>query len=106
MKKDVVKINEAQLRNIVAESIKKVLKEDISIKDTFIQFEDTLNQVTEMLFNFENNIPIEQSKEFRRLIGKEWNNLWEAISAINETLTHLNSSRGISQGDLTFNELS
>ena len=41
-----------------------------------------------------------------RLIGKEWNDLWEAISAMDETLIHLNGSRGISQGDLTFDDLS
>ena len=106
MKKNVVKINENTLRQIVAESVKKVLKEHVwESASTFKAFQNVLDKVTGLLRNFSNNIPQEHSDEFMRLIGREWNDLWDSLSSIEETVMHINKPRGLSDGDLTFDDL-
>ena len=58
MKKNVIKINESQLKKIVAESVKKVLKEDyadklINMNDDDFDFESCLEEITTFVENLE-----------------------------------------------------
>ena len=73
---------------------------------TFKELEKVLDKVTGILSTFANNIPQEQSDEFMKLAGREWNALWESLSSIEETVMHINNPRGISDGDLTLDDLS
>ena len=107
MKKNVVKLNENTLRKIVAESVKKVLKENAwASAPSFKELEKVLDKVTGILSNFSNNIPQEQSDEFMKLVGREWNDLWKSLSSLEETVMRINNPRGLSDGDLTFDDLS
>ena len=107
MKKNVIKLNENTLRQIVAESVKKVLKEHAwASASTFKELQNVLDKVTGILRKFSNNIPQEHSDEFMKLAGREWNDLWDSLSSINETVMHINNPRGLSDGDLTFDDLS
>ena len=107
MKKNTVKINEGQLKKIVAESVKKMLKENIvASAPTFKELQIVLNKVTGILSKFSNNIPQEQSDEFMKLAGREWNDLWESLSSLEETVIKINNPRGLSDSDLTFDDLS
>ena len=101
------KINENALRQIVAECVKKVLKEHAwASASTFKELQNVLDKVTAILRKFSNNIPQEHSDEFMKLVGREWNDLWESLSSIEETVMHINNPRGLSDGDLTFDDLS
>lgn len=107
MKKNVVKINENTLRQIVAESVKKVLKEHAwASASTFKELQNVLDEVTGILRKFSDNIPQEHGEEFMKLAGREWNDLWESLSSIEETVMRINNPRGLSDGDLTFDDLS
>ena len=107
MKKNVIKLNENTLRQIVAESMKKILKEHAwASASTFKELQIVLDKVTGILRKFSNNIPQEHSDEFMKLVGREWNALWESLSSIEETVMHINNPRGLSDGDLTFDDLS
>lgn len=107
MKKNTIKLNESQLRKIVAESVKKVLNEHIwKSAQTFKELQKALDKVTAILSKFSNNIPQEQEEEFMKLAGKEWNDLWDSLSSIKETTMHINNPRGLSDSDLTFDDLS
>ena len=104
--KNVVKINENTLKRIVAESVKKVLKEHVwESASTFKALQNVLDKVTGLLRKFSNNIPQEHSDEFMRLVGREWNDLWNSLSSIEETVMHINEPKGLSDGDLTFDDL-
>ena len=106
-KKNTVKLNEEQLKKLVAESVKKMLKENIvASAPTFKELQIVLNKVTGILSKFSNNIPQEQSDEFMKLAGREWNDLWESLSSLEETVMKINSPRGLSDSDLTFDDLS
>lgn len=107
MKKNTVNINENTLRKIVAESVKKVLKENAwASAPSFKELEKVLDKVTGILSNFSNNIPQEQSDEFMKLVGREWNDLWKSLSSLEETVMRINNPQGLSDGDLTFDDLS
>ena len=107
MEKNVIKLNENTLRQIVAESVKKILKEHAwASASTFKELQIVLDKVTGILRKFSNNIPQEHSDEFMKLVGREWNALWESLSSIEETVMHINNPRGLSDGDLTFDDLS
>lgn len=107
MKKNIVKINENALRKIVTESVKKVLNEHTwASAPAFKELQIVLNKVTGILSKFSDNIPREQSEEFMKLVGREWNDLWESLSSLEETVMRINNPRGLSDGDLTFNDLS
>lgn len=73
---------------------------------TFKELQIVLDKVTGILGKFSNNIPQEHSDEFMKLVGREWNALWESLSSIEETVMHINNPRGLSDGDLTFDDLS
>ena len=107
MKKNVVKINENTLRQIVAESVKKVLNEHVwASAPTFKELQIVLNKVIGILSKFSDGIPQEQSEEFMKLAGREWNDLWESLSSLEETVMRINNPRGLSDSDLTFDDLS
>ena len=107
MKKNVIKLNENTLRQIVAESVKKIPKEHAwASASTFKELQIVLDKVTGILRKFSNNIPQEHSDEFMKLVGREWNALWESLSSIEESVMHINNPRGLSDGDLTFDDLS
>ena len=98
---------ENRLKKIVAESVKKILKEHAwASASTFKELQIVLDKVTGILRKFSNNIPQEHSDEFMKLVGREWNALWESLSSIEETVMHINNPRGLSDGDLTFDDLS
>lgn len=102
-----LKTNESSIRRIVSESVRKVLNEYAwTSGSTFKELQTVLDKVTEILGEFSNNIPREDSDEFMKLVGREWNNLWESISSIEETVMDINNPRGLSDGDLTFDDLS
>lgn len=103
--KNTIKLSESQLRNMIAKSVKKILKEGFISSPTFYEMEKTLNKVQEILSKFVENIDPKQSEEFMKKIGKEWNDLWHALGSIQETVIHINNPKGYSQGDLTFNDL-
>ena len=73
---------------------------------TFKELQNTLDKVTGILEDFYYSIPQEQLDEFVKLAGKEWNYLWESIMSLEETVMRINSPRGLSDGDLTFDDLS
>lgn len=107
MKKNTIKLNEDALRQIVAESVKKVLKEHAwASASTFKELQNVLDEVTGILSKFSNSIPQEHSDEFMKLAGREWNDLWGSLSSLEETVMHINNPRGLSDGDLTFDDLS
>lgn len=107
MKKNAVKINESTLRQIVAESVKKVLNEYAwASAPSFKELQNTLDKVAGILGDFCDSIPQEQLDEFMKLAGKEWNYLWESLMSLEETVMRINSPRGLSDGDLTFDDLS
>lgn len=107
MKKNVVKINENTLRQIVAESVKKVLNEHVwASAPTFKELQIVLNKVIGILSKFSDGIPQEQSEEFMKLAGREWNDLCESLSSLEETVMRINNPRGLSDSDLTFDGLS
>ena len=107
MKKNTVKLNESQLKKIVAESVKNILNEHIwKSAPAFKELQNVLNKVTAILVKFSNKIPKEQEEEFMKLAGKEWNDLWDSLSSIKETTMRINNKRGFSDSDLTFDDLS
>ncbi len=107
MKKNVIKLNENTLRRIVAESVRKVLKEHAwESASTFEELQKTLAKVTGILGTFSHNIPQEHGAEFMKLVGREWNDLWDSLTSIQETVMHIRNQRRLSDGDLTFDDLS
>lgn len=107
MKNNTIKLNESTLRQIVAESVKKVLNEYAwASAPSFKELQNTLDKVVGILEDFYYSIPKEQLDEFMKLAGKEWNYLWESIISLEETVMRINSPRGLSDGDLTFDDLS
>ncbi len=107
MKKNVVKINEQQLKKIVAESVKMMLKEYAwPSAPTFKELEKVLDKIRGILGKFTDNIPQEHSAEFMKLAGREWNDLWDSFTSIWETVWRINHPHGLSDGDLTSDDLS
>ena len=106
--KNVINLNENALRQIVTESVKKVLlKENIlACASTFKEFQKVLDKITRILKKFSDSIPPEHDDEFMKLVGRQWNDLWDAITGVKETVFHINNLRGLSNGDLTFDDLS
>ena len=106
--KNTIRLNESQLKNIVAESVKKVLlKENIlACASTFKEFQKVLDKITRILKKFSDSIPPELDDEFMKLVGRQWNDLWDTITGAKETVFHINNPRGLSNGDLTFDDLS
>ena len=105
--KNVIKLNENALRQIVAESVNKVLlKENILLcASTFKEFQKVLDKITRILKRFSDSIPPEHADEFMKLVGRQWNDLWDTITGAKETVFHINNPRGLSNGDLTFDDL-
>ena len=105
--KNRIKLNEAQLRQIVAESVNKVLLEHAwASAPLFKELENTLNKMKNILGKFSESIPQEQDTEFMKLAGKEWNNLWDSLYALDETVMRINNPRRLSDSDLRFDDLS
>ena len=106
--KNTIRLNESQLKNIVAESVKKVLlKENIlACASTFKEFQKVLDKITRILKKFSDSIPPEHDDEFMKSVGRQWNDLWDTIMEVKEMVFHINNPRGLSDGDLTFDDLS
>ena len=105
--KNTIRLNESQLKNIVAESVKKVLlKENIlACASTFKEFQKVLDKITRILKKFSDSIPPEHDDEFMKSVGRQWNDLWDTIMEVKEMVFHINNPRGLSDGDLTFDDL-
>ena len=100
MKKNTIKLNESQLRQIVAESMKKVLKEeqtdtDSEIYQAIVVFLNELHRII-----MANNGTIEDYDEEIRNVQQS------AIKLRDALIMPKQRRRGISQGDLTFNDIS
>lgn len=70
------------------------------------ELENALDKIDKILEDFINSVPPQQGQEFLRLCGKEWRDLNKSLMSIRETVTRFNNQRGISQGDLTYDDLS
>lgn len=100
-------ITESQLRQMVKESVGKVLKEYAwATGPSFRELEKILDKVERMLEQFEESIPQEQVGEFWERAGKDWRNLFSSLCALQETVIRINNPGGYSDGDLTFDDLS
>ena len=106
--KQTVKLSEQQLKKIIKESVKNVLNEGVMFISypTMKELDNVLNKITKLLSKFSNNIPEEASNEFMRLVGKSWNNLWDDITSLREDIQPIIHQHGLSDGDLTFDDLS
>ena len=95
-------ITDSQLRQIVKESIKNVLNEGFGPLGP--SFENLLRELTSIvcgLSNFGKSIPREQGMEFMRLVGREWNDLLDSLSALERKVSRINK-----QGNVTVDDLS
>lgn len=100
-------ITESQLRQMVKESVGKVLKEYAwATGPSFRELEKILDKVERMLKRFEESIPQEQVGEFRKRAGKDWSDLLGSLYSLQETVYRINGPSGLSDGDLTFDDLS
>ena len=100
MKKNVVKINENTLRQIVAESVKKVLKENSS---------DTDSEIYQAIASFMDEIHriITTDREAVEYYGEEIRDVQQSAIRLRDALIHPTQRRmGVSQGDLTYDYLS
>ena len=100
MKKNVVKINENTLRQIVAESVKKVLKENSS---------DTDSEIYQAITSFMDEIHriITTDREAVEYYGEEIRDVQQSAIRLRDALIHPTQRRmGVSQGDLTYDYLS
>lgn len=94
-------ITDSQLRQIVKESIKNVLNEGFGPLGP--SFENLQRELTSIggLSNFGKSIPREQGMEFMRLVGREWNDLLDSLSALERKVSRINK-----QGNVTVDDLS
>lgn len=100
-------ITESQLRQIVKESVGKVLKEYAwATGPSYRELEKILDKVERMLKRFQESIPQEQVGEFWERTGKEWRDLKDSLYELQMTVFSINNPRGLSDGDLTFDDLS
>ncbi len=100
MKKNTIKLNENQLRNIVAESVKKVLKENSS---------DTDSEIYQAITSFMDEIHriITTDREAVEYYGEEIRDVQQSAIRLRDALIHPTQRRmGVSQGDLTYDYLS
>ena len=100
MKKNVVKINENTLRQIVAESVKKVLKENSS---------DTDSEIYQAITSFMDEIHriITTDREAIEYYREEIRDVQQSAIRLRDALIHPTQRRmGVSQGDLTYDYLS
>lgn len=98
--KNVVKLNEAQLRKVVAESVKKVLKENSS---------DTDSEIYQAIASFMDEIHriITTDREAVEYYGEEIRDVQQSAIRLRDALIHPTQRRmGVSQGDLTYDYLS
>lgn len=101
------KINEALLRQMVSKRVSQILNEyAFAITPSMKELENALDKIDKILEDFINSVPPQQGQEFLRLCGKEWRDLNESLMSIRETVTRFNNQRGISQDDLTYDDLS
>lgn len=95
-------ITESQLRQIVKESIKNVLNEGVGpLGPTFENLQREITSIVCGLSNFGKSIPQEQGMEFMKLVGSEWNDLLDSLSALERKVSRINS-----QGNVTVDDLS
>ena len=100
MKKNIVKINENTLRQIVAESVKKVLKENSS---------DTDSEIYQAIASFMDEIHriITTDREAVEYYGEEIRDVQQSAIRLRDALINPTQRRmGVSQGDLTYDYLS
>ena len=96
MKNNTIKLNENQLRNIVAESVKKVLKENSS---------DTDSDIYQAITSFMDEIHriITTDREAIEYYGEEIRDVQQSAIRLRDALIHPTQRRmGVSQGDLTY----
>lgn len=95
-------ITDSQLRQIVKESIKNVLNEGFGpLGPSFENLQRELTSIVCGLSNFGKSIPREQGMEFMRLVGREWNDLLDSLSALERKVSRINK-----QGNVTVDDLS
>lgn len=99
MNKKVIKINESQLRNMISESVKKVLKEssndtDSEIYQAVVSFLDEIHRI------------ITTNRDALDYYGEEIRNAQQSAIKLRDTLINPTLRRmGVSQGDLTFGDM-
>lgn len=101
--KNTIKLNEAQLKQIVAESVKKVVNEwQESSNDTDSEIYQVITSFLEEIYRI-----ITTDRDAAEYYGEEIRNAQQSAIRLRDVLIHPKQRRmGISQGDLTFDDLS